>query len=210
MRADFSVKLWLENGKKKFSADLCDWAILSQIIDADTGGTEINIHIPHFSSLGSSYESLWLNHEDSAATFLRTENSSVLSGDASCSRPPNSMEASSTNNSGSLSSQGDERYGNCILERLAISILAEKPLLRDEDCEDSIIQGWVGNGSVAGLNVTISLSEIQVGVKSSLFYLRCLTSLNTIFILINLGFHCICHLLHLVKPLKHWEKGEKH
>lgn len=162
-RVDFIVKLWLENQKRKFLINLSHLNILSLIQNDGMVQSEKYIRMPHFSSVGSSHDSSrLLNDEISAAVVLQGEKTSALSDGASSSSPLASTESSFANGSSSPVAQSSERHGDYILERLAASISAEKPLSEDDHGPFYPTQGWVGNGSVSGLNLTISVSEIQV------------------------------------------------
>lgn len=162
VRVDSNLKLWLENRKKKFSFNLSHLGILSLILSEAMWQSEENIQMPWFSSAGSSDDSLWFNNEDSTVPVSHSEKTSVLSEDASFSSPLASVNSSFANGSASPAVQSSERYGNYILEKLATSISAERPILGDGSGLNCPTQGWVGQGSVSGLNLMISLSEIQV------------------------------------------------
>ncbi|XP_010680975.2 uncharacterized protein LOC104896009 isoform X2 [Beta vulgaris subsp. vulgaris] len=155
-------KLWLENRKKKFFFNLSRLDILSLILDEGKLEPERSIQMPHFSSVGSSQNSLWLNHENSTGSVPHVEKTSVLSKDASYSSPLESMKSSFTDSSASPVVQSSESAGNYILEQLATSISAEKSISGDDNGPYCSTQGWVGNGTVSGLNLTISLSDIQM------------------------------------------------
>ncbi|XP_056697041.1 uncharacterized protein [Spinacia oleracea] len=162
VRVDSNLKLWLENRKKKFSFNLSHLGILSLILSEAMWQSEENIQMPWFSSAGSSDDSLWFNNEDSTVPVSHSEKTSVLSEDASFSSPLASVNSSFANGSASPAVQSSERYGNYILEKLATSISAERPILGDGSGLNCPTQGWVGQGSVSGLNLMISLSEIQM------------------------------------------------
>ncbi|KAL9241362.1 hypothetical protein vseg_015482 [Gypsophila vaccaria] len=158
-RVTFLFKFWHEDRKQKFLFKLSHMEIVSQNLHGGMEERERNCQLPHFSSAGSSYESVLLNHENPSGATLSREKAFVLSKCASFSKPPGSMESSSATDSSSLTVQTSE---NCILEQLTSSISAEKLLLVSEDDQHCVTQGWVGHGSISGLNLTISLSEIKM------------------------------------------------
>ncbi|XP_021758394.1 uncharacterized protein LOC110723347 isoform X1 [Chenopodium quinoa] len=161
-RVDLNLKLWSENLKKKFLFNISHLDILSLILDEGVGKSVKNIQMPHFSSVGLSRDSSWFNHEDSTVLVPDGEETSLLSKDASFSSALASMKSSIANDSASQVIQSSETYGNHILERLATSISAEKPISGDNSGPNCSTQGWIGKGYVTGLNLTISLSEIQM------------------------------------------------
>ena len=161
-RVDLNLSLWLEDRKKKFFFNLSHLDIFSQILKEGVEKSEVKIQMPHFSSVGSSHDSLQLNHKDSCRPFLYREETSVLSKDTHSSSSLASSIDPVANISESAVAQSCEREESYILERFSISVSAEKVISGDNSVPCCPTQGWIGNGSVSGLNLTISLSEIQV------------------------------------------------
>uniref|UniRef100_A0A803MCN6 Vacuolar protein sorting-associated protein 13 VPS13 adaptor binding domain-containing protein n=1 Tax=Chenopodium quinoa TaxID=63459 RepID=A0A803MCN6_CHEQI len=161
-RVDLNLKLWSENLKKKFLLNISHLDILSLILNEGMGKSVENIQMPHFSSVGLSHDSSWFNHDDSTVPVPDGEETSLLSKDASFSSPLASTKSSFANDSASQVVESSESSGNHILERLATSISAEKPISGDNIGPNCSTQGWIGKGYVTGLNLTISLSEIQM------------------------------------------------
>lgn len=152
LEVDVHLKFKLENMRRKFTFDLSRLSIFSQVFHDIV---ENEIHIPHFSSVTSNDTTSCSVSGDPAAGFQH-RNEIHLVNEASCSRDPVPQKEFSVKN---CASEGIRlSHQNCILKRVGAFMTVEKP----EDGPLHLNQVWLGNGSVLGFDMTISLSEIQV------------------------------------------------
>ncbi|RVW57283.1 hypothetical protein CK203_111286 [Vitis vinifera] len=145
------------NMRKKFMLDLSSLSILSQIL---CGSVKNEIQIPHFAS-GISND--LLSHSlpgDPTIAFQRKDGTHPVPDGASSSSDPVSKKEALMHNSVSEGFQlSCQRY---ILKRLRAFILVQKSMPETENVPLRLYPVWVGNGSVSGFDMIISLSEIQM------------------------------------------------
>lgn len=157
LEADIRLDLELVNMRKKFMLDLSSLSILSQIL---CGSVKNEIQIPHFAS-GISND--LLSHSlpgDPTIAFQRKDGTHPVPDGASSSSDPVSKKEALMHNSVSEGFQlSCQRY---ILKRLRAFILVQKSMPETENVPLHLYPVWVGNGSVSGFDMIISLSEIQV------------------------------------------------
>uniref|UniRef100_F6I7D8 Vacuolar protein sorting-associated protein 13 VPS13 adaptor binding domain-containing protein n=1 Tax=Vitis vinifera TaxID=29760 RepID=F6I7D8_VITVI len=157
LEADIRLDLELVNMRKKFMLDLSSLSILSQIL---CGSVKNEIQIPHFAS-GISND--LLSHSlpgDPTIAFQRKDGTHPVPDGASSSSDPVSKKEALMHNSVSEGFQlSCQRY---ILKRLRAFILVQKSMPETENVPLHLYPVWVGNGSVSGFDMIISLSEIQM------------------------------------------------
>jgi hypothetical protein len=159
LEVDVHSKFKFENMRRKFKFDLSRLSILSQVFHHSV---ENEIQIPHFSSVTPNDTISCSASGDPVAGFQH-RNGIHLVNEASCSMDPVSQKEFSVKN---RASEGMHlSHKNCILERLGAVMAMENP----EDDPLHLNQVWLGNGSVSGFDMTISLSEIQVSGGFSSF-----------------------------------------
>lgn len=157
LEIDIRLNLELVNMRRKFTLDLSSFSILSQIV---FGSAKNEIQIPHFAS-GISNDLLphFLSGDHTIA-FQHRDAIHPLPDGASCSHDPVSRKEALMDNPVSegflLSCQ---RH---ILKRLQAFILVRESMSENESGHPHLNPIWVGNGSVSGFDITISLTEIQV------------------------------------------------
>ncbi|OVA18601.1 Vacuolar protein sorting-associated protein 13 domain [Macleaya cordata] len=161
LEADFHLNLDFKNLRRKLLFDNSRLMILSQrLIYRCAEQTMNDIHVPHFSSVtikemsshsSSGDPSLSLQHMDTIPTGFRYAFSSSA---------PDPQEESKVEND--VPGYSHLSRTNCIVKHVAVSLMMEKTVTGDEVDFLWLKNNWVGNGSVSGLDLTISLSEIQM------------------------------------------------
>lgn len=157
LEADIHLNFEIVNLRGKFMLDLSSLSILSQIL---CGSVKNEIQVPHSASgLSNDFLSHFFSGDPSIIFQPRDGIHPVTDG-ASCSSDPVSKKEDLMHNSVSAGFQlSDRRY---ILTRLRAFILLQKSMLETENVPLHINPVWIGNGSVSGFDMIISLSEIQV------------------------------------------------
>ena len=157
LEADIHLNFELVNMRTKFMLDLSSLSILSQIL---CGSVENEIQIPHFASGISNGSLSHLLSGDPTIAFQPRDGIHPVPDGASCSSDPVSKKEDLKHNSLYAGFQlSCQRY---ILKRLRAFILLQKSMLETENVPLDIHPVWVGNSSVSGFDMIISLSEIQV------------------------------------------------
>lgn len=156
--ADFLLNL--ENRNRKFSFDLSRLSILSQTLQKVVKQESSEIQIPHFSSFLSRVPSSHSVPEDPAVALQNADSSNSVIDDASCSSPHVSLNESFVDTM--IPELLHLSRQNYILKRLGVFVTVERPMLKEGDGSHSVDQGWIGSGAISGLDMTISLQEIQM------------------------------------------------
>lgn len=145
--ADMHLDLKVVNMRKKFSFGLPQLSVLSRVLQEPTKHQGGEVQIPLMSSSTSSDPSFHLISKDMQAALKQTYEIQSVAADAS--------------SSSSDSRQGPENY---ILKKLSCFIEAEEPVPVNPSDALKSNQPWIGSGSVSGLDVRISLREMQVRI----------------------------------------------
>lgn len=156
--ADFILDF--DNRNKRFSFDLSRFSVLSQTFHEVVEQQSGEIQIPHFLTSLSSGISSHSVPEHPAVALQSTHKPSLVLDDLSCSNPlasPNkSVVYSSMPKLLHLSRQ------NYILKQLRVSVTVQRSVLEEGDRSLRLDRGWFGSGAISGLDMTISLQELQV------------------------------------------------
>ncbi|MCL7045122.1 hypothetical protein MKW94_012003 [Papaver nudicaule] len=147
LEADFHLNLDFKNSKRKLCFDNSRLSILSQhLAQGSADETANGIQLPPFRSVKVKETSTQASSCDSMPPGFLYDSSS-----------PDPKEEFKVEVDASEYSQIIDT--NCIVEHVAASLMIENAVSGDEVMWKS---DWVGNGSVSGLDFTISLSEIQM------------------------------------------------
>lgn len=150
---------------RKVSFEISKISILSQFLENLEQETK-EIQIPHFSSILHNDSSFSSVHGDRSVTVdHRDLIEPVVDDSSSKSDPQNKLYADRVKDSfenGAGSKNLNSSPQNYILKELCASIVVECAAARygtDPLCSNKV---WVGNGSISGFDMTVSLTEIQV------------------------------------------------
>ncbi|XP_022977391.1 uncharacterized protein LOC111477741 isoform X1 [Cucurbita maxima] len=149
IEVDANLKFQLADNRKEFEINLSHLSILSQQVEETLPN---NIQIPHFSSNLSSH----LVAGELAASTQHTKGVQT-DNDASSSKHPVSHKKNSGNSH--VTEPSCFSCQHYLLKNLVAYLSIE------ETCSDQIgllSKGWAGKGSLSGLDLTLSHSEIQM------------------------------------------------
>jgi len=165
---EFHLNLELANTHKRLSFDLSRFSILSQTLNGIVEQRMNEIQIPHFSSpilIDSSSRSV---HGDPTVEFQHRDGIHSVSDNLSSSGPHPLRKESPVDKSESRLLHVSRQ--NYILKQLVASVAVEKPLLDKQARPQFLDQVWIGGCSITGLELTISLPEIEVSHFFILFF----------------------------------------
>ncbi|XP_073288877.1 uncharacterized protein [Primulina huaijiensis] len=161
---DFNLNLKLLNMARKFSMGIPKFSMISRFMH---GGMEHKAKVTQsslFSPIVSEDSSSNFNGKDSSSLLGNKE--AILSGhaDASGSSLPSSEKGFHIDSSmSSLRHKNLHFNQNSMVKDLKCFLAVEEPVTRDQT-NDAFFKDdiWVGNGSISGFDMTITLSEIKM------------------------------------------------
>ncbi|XP_052203810.1 uncharacterized protein LOC127809144 isoform X3 [Diospyros lotus] len=157
---EFHLNLELANTHKRLSFDLSRFSILSQTLNGIVEQRMNEIQIPHFSSPILIDSSSHTVHGDPTVEFQHRDGIHLVSDNLSSSGPHPLRKESPVDKSESRVLHVSRQ--NYILKQLVASVAVEKPLLGEQARPQFLDQVWIGGCSITGLELTISLPEIEM------------------------------------------------